>query len=438
MEKKKQVLKVRYRCPRNSNHKVESRGKQIYCFDCLEFFSKSKIESGEIKYEKEEVFSFHQDGEHGIVQATTDEVVKNEQDLIRVCNIDTSVWEIERFTTGINSGYRKNRKSSWHVEGGTVISGHVEDTGEILRAPLYNVKGWLVRKSDEIRKSIVIKELIAELSKKSPKIHTTKYPKKTNGNIYEIDMPDLHFGKLTHKDESGEDYNIEIATRIAKGAIAELLEYSKFHKVEKILLPWGNDFFNSDSTGGSTTKGTPQQNDELYRRTFKLGRQLAEDVIAMCLSVAPVDVLMMPGNHDTNTVYFLGEVLHARYSASKHVTVDAEPMSRKYRHYDRVLLGFAHGEEKVDKLPVTMFIANKDILGHTEYREWHLGHQHHKKQMELMVNETLSCTLRYLSSLTATDQWHFDNQYTGAVREAQSFLWNRQRGLVAQYHSTVK
>ena len=437
------VSNSEYVCPNDSSHKVQSRGTSIFCKTCSKnnggkggYFQKELSGRGlrDTEHEFEEKFEIS--GNNKIVQAGTDELIRNEKDLVRVCKIDLNEWKIDRWTCGVNSAYRKDRSGTYIAKDGRVVQANVVDTGRIVRAPLYNVKVWLVRKTEEIRATSSILELMEEAKKKSIKVPKFKYPKQKDPLILEIDLFDLHFGKLTWAEESGHDYDIKIAREMALTAVSRLLYYARNQEIGTILLPWGNDFFNVDTKAETTTGGTPQQEDTRWKKTFKAGRKLTEEVILMCSEVAPVDVLFIPGNHDEQRVFFLGDAIECSFNNNKNVSVDNGPKSRKYRHYQEILIGFCHGyHEKLDKLPTTMAIEQKVEWANSSIHEWHTGDKHHKAKMELKHEEMHGCTVRMLASLSATDTWHFENQYINNQREATGFLWNPKTGLQAEYHA---
>jgi hypothetical protein len=301
---------------------------------------------------------------------------------------------------------------------------------------MYNVKAWLVRKTEEIRKSSVVEEMLKEVAKKAIRVPKLRYKKHKEGCVYELDVPDLHFGKLTWGEETGMDYDIKIARQMALTAIDRLLQYMQYHEVNQILLPWGNDFYNVDTEAETTAKGTPQQEDTRWKKTFREGRILTQQIIDLCSQYAQTDVVFIPGNHDKQRLYFLGECMVAAFSKNPNVTIDNGPRTRKYRHYQNVLLGFCHGsDERPEKLPTIMSMEQKEAWSQSVYREWHLGDKHHSKQLELKHEEQLACTVRYLSSLTATDAWHFDNLFVGSNLAATSFVWHPLYGLQAEYHA---
>ena len=53
-----------------------------------------------------------------------------------------------------------------------------------------------------------------------------------------------------------------------------------------------------------------------------------------------------------------------------------------------------------------------------------------------MVNEDLGVTLRYLSSLTGTEEWHYKKGYIGAHKAGEAFIWNDQCGLIGNLNFT--
>jgi len=208
-------------------------------------------------------------------------------------------------------------------------------------------------------------------------------------------------------------------------------------KISKILIPLGNDFYNVDNKFNTTTAGTPQQEDTRWQKTFKAARELAVEVIDGLSSIAPVDVLIIVGNHDEERTFFLGDSLESFYHRNQNVNINNSPMKRKYYSFGKVLIGFTHGYwEKPEKLPFLMPTEQPERWAETIHREWHLGDKHHKKDLLYRTEDTNGVTIRYLRALSATDTWHFDKGYIGAPRGAEGFLWHPVEGLIAQYHFT--
>ena len=268
-------------------------------------------------------------------------------------------------------------------------------------------------------------------------------------NLLEISIFDLHIGKLAWGGETGENYDVKIASRRFLNAIETLLRHASGFQYSKILFPIGNDFYNSDTIFNTTTKGTQQDEDLRWQKTFKVGARLIVDGINLLKQTGvPVDVVVIPGNHDFERSFYLGEYLDAWFNNDPIVHVNNGASPRKYYRFGKVLLGLTHGsEEKESSLPLLMAtdIESKPHWSETLYHEWHLGHIHRKRNVrysvtdnkERTLNEDLGVTVRYLSSLTGTEEWHHKKGFVGSVKAADGFVWNDEDGLIAQLNSNL-
>ena len=71
----------------------------------------------------------------------------------------------------------------------------------------------------------------------------------------------------------------------------------------------------------------------------------------------------------------------------------------------------------------------------SNYREWHLGHIHNKKDMEVLSDENSGILLRRLRSLAAADTWTFNKGFK-SLRAAEAFVWHPKKLLISQFTST--
>jgi hypothetical protein len=395
------------------------------------------IPSKNVKEDLEENTSY-EEGDGFINVICSSKRMLSQEDVIKQFNIDTSIWEVERFKVKTSEGYRKDRSVKWKVRDGKVIEGDVDDTGKMLVVPLYHVEVRLVKKKKEAMAKNAIATMIKDAKSFSPVYPKINYKKYKDGCLYEIDMFDIHFGRLTWEEESGENSDIKLAKQVINSTLNKLLSYASNEKISKILFPIGNDFFNVDSKFNTTTAGTPQQEDTRWQKTFKTGRELMVGMIDLCSTIAPVDVLVVPGNHDEQRSFYLGEALECWYHNNKNVSVDNSAMKRKYYKYGNNLIGFTHGsDEKLDKLPLIMAMEKPDLWSQTKYREWHTGDKHHLKDMVYTsASEGGGMVVRILRSLASADAWTFNKGFVGALRASESFLWHPENGLVAQFTAT--
>ena len=310
--------------------------------------------------------------------------IMSQEDLMKAYKIDPKKWRVEKYIIRTSEGYRKDRQVSWHVVDGEVTQGDVEDSGKMLVVPLYHMELRLVRKEKEIKARDAVELLIEDARRFAPKYPKIEYAPLDDGMLYEIAMPDIHFGRLTWHEETGSDFDIKIARRVVKTALSKLLQYAETFGVGRILLPIGNDFFNVNSKSNTTVGGTPQDEDTRWQKTFRAGRLLVVEMIDTCTAIAPTDVLLIPGNHDEEKIFYLGDALESWYHDNPNVSIDNLAKSRKYYPFGKVLLGFTHGNTTMmKKLPNLMQFEEPHLWGESLYREWHTGHWHHKADLTL-------------------------------------------------------
>ena len=179
-----------------------------------------------------------------------------------------------------------------------------------------------------------------------------------------------------------------------------------------------------------------------------MGTRLLVDAINLLKQTGvPIEVVVIPGNHDFERSYYMGSYLEAWFNGDGQVTIDNHASPRKYKRHGEVLLGFTHGgEEKEASLPMLMASEkeSKAMWSDTKYHEWHLGHIHRKRSTKYVVldkgnelAEDLGVTVRYLSSLTGTEEWHHKKGFVGNTKAADAFIWNDERGLIAHLNSNL-
>lgn len=362
------------------------------------------------------------DPQTGELDAVGNKHIKSLEDLLEEAKIDLEIWTVERHLA-----------NKWDV---TTRAGKVYQN--------WQIKAWLKR-DEAVEKAKDIDVFFKDLLKlyKPVKYRPVKYSKTREQNLLEINIFDLHLGKLCWAEEVNNNYDTKIASTRFRYALTNLLKRAEGYQFERILLPIGNDFFNSDTSTYTTTLGTPQHDDCRWQKTFRIGCRLIVEAIDVLRQHAPVDIVVVPGNHDQMKSFFLGETIAAWYRNAKDITVDNRATPRKYYEYGNVLLGFTHGDkEKIEKLRSLMAYESKDAWARTVYKEFHLGHQHRKISTKHIVksevtHEELGILVRQLSSLSGTDAWHHSMGFLGPTRAAEGFLWNKKQGLLGQINVNI-
>lgn len=252
--------------------------------------------------------------------------------------------------------------------------------------------------------------------------------------LLEISVPDLHIGKMAWDKETGEDYDLDIACSRFECAVDAFINRIDVDRIDRILLPLGNDLLNVDNKMNTTTAGTPQSSDSRFGKIFRTVKKLMIATIDKLSAIAPVDVLIIPGNHDEATMFTLGELLDAWYRDSGKVKIFNSPKLRKYYQYGKNAIMFTHGDkEKHAELGLIMAHEEPKMWGETKYREVHLGHLHKSKSIQYTTgDEYPGFKIRILPSLSATDAWHHAQGYLSA-KAAKAFVWHKDQGLITEH-----
>ena len=324
--------------------------------------------------------------------------------------VDLTEWEVERHVI-----------NSWEV----TISGKRSSSKKDKTYTNYQVKVWLKRRQPTAAENAVeqFRKLVAA---HVPKKFIRPPRIKSGGYLYELGITDIHLGKLAHSGETGwRNYDSKIAAADYRTATDALLARAP-HGTEEVLIILGNDQFNADNAASTTTAGTPQDCDGRFSKVYRLGVNLSIEAIEKALHIAPVRVVIVPGNHDHLTAWHLGEVLRAYFRNNKHVTVENEATPRKYVHFGTNLLGFTHGDRKSElkALPNLMAREMRHVWNTVRHTEWHVGHFHSQKLIEVA-----GVVVRTLSALCPPEAWHSENGYVGSREGAQGFAFHRTRGL---------
>ena len=348
--------------------------------------------------------------------------IRTLDDLIRVCQIDTTEWEVERWTA-----------NKWEM--GAVLRSPGDDS--VVVTELFQVKATLRRRVAIVAAREEIERMKAEWKADEQHFRALVYNEPVAAQprpaLLQIAIPDLHMGKLAWKRETGANYDLKIAESLFDTALARLIDRTAHHAIGRVLFVVGSDLLHTDNPNGTTTKGTPQDTEGRFHKTFWKARQMVTRAIERLRLIAPVDVLMVPGNHDTQTVWHLGDSLECWYHDCPDVAIDNAPTQRKYYEWGKVMLMFTHGDKgKRPDYPLLMATEQPAMFGRTIYREAHTGHIH-----QLQVREQHGVRVRVSPALCAADAWHTENQYVGNARAAESYVWDRDEGLISQATWTV-
>jgi hypothetical protein len=362
-------------------------------------------------------------------------------DLIAFFKVDTKKWQVRDF--------RINKWEQHSVQKGVV--------------PLYQVRANLIANLGEQQRIAqetlqqVVEDMKAHTPVYAPVFFGPRYLSETEEPCLQVlSLRDPHVGMLAWGKETGAPYETDIATRDYGDAVDYLLRFGSLYNVQRILYPVGDDLMHVDGSapggtrGGATTAGTQQDIDSRLPRIFTAARRAVVAAIDKARLVAPVDVVIVPGNHDRQTMYKLGEVLQAWYRNDDRVTVRNDPRKRHFYGWpvdgpDLYANAFmmTHGEEyrrQRDSLPLIFATeCPADLWVRAKSREIHTGHNHINLEGRYTptseANETRGIRTRSLPGLTPEDSWHTDEGYKHR-RAATTLVYRATGGILGLHEYT--
>lgn len=277
----------------------------------------------------------------------------------------------------------------------------VSASGEIIQA-------WIKQKADAVDPA----EFIAAV-KEAVEPFVCDYDIVENGRcMLEIPLFDMHWG-VAYMDHY-------------KPVMEDILEVINSHKWDKIVIPFGQDFFHNDSiVNGQTTKGTVIEKVDMMR-AVKEAKQFLYTIIENAIIMSrTVEIIYTPGNHDRSISWMFMQVLAERYGHFDHVTVDDSLEYRKVITYGRNVVMVTHGDSRqatAKNLAHIFPIAFSEQFAHADVREVHAGHLHHEAEADIF-----GVMVRRLSSGGKTDDWSNREDFIGAHKRFMLFEWGQAK-----------
>ena len=321
----------------------------------------------------------------------------SEEEMAEMFGIDMDEWEVTKRVTN-HWGKNFQTKLWWHPNELNILSNNWDD-------------------------------LLAQVRAQAPVVTLT--PRPISGLLYEMLLYDAHIGAKAWGPETGEDYDLYIGLARYEKAFLDLLALCP-GDAERILLVVGQDLFHFDTLiqgkGGATAKGTPQDVDSRWQKLFIAVCEMMKRLIKVAAEHHAVDIVVVPGNHDKQTCFYLGQYLEGVFENNANVRIDNSPKPRKYKRWGQALIGYAHGDQEKQK---DLYGLMTEEEGTALWREWHLGHRHQEE-----CSEDGTMRIRTMSALTGKESWHNEQGYRG-IPGARAFLWDRDSGIVRQEYYNV-
>ena len=205
--------------------------------------------------------------------------------------------------------------------------------------------------------------------------------------------------------------------------LKEIIEVICSRHWDKIVIPFGQDFFHNDSiVNGQTTKGTVIEKVDMMRAVKEAKRFVYSIVESSLRNASNVEIIYTAGNHDRSISWMFMQVLCERYGRYSSVSIDDSLEYRKVITYGKNSIMITHGDSRqatAKNLAHIFPISFAEEFANADVREVHAGHLHHEAEADIY-----GVMVRRLSSGGKIDDWSNREDFVGAHRRFMLFEWD--------------
>jgi hypothetical protein len=293
------------------------------------------------------------------------------------------------------------------------------------------VKGqWVkTKKEDEDRVNAILNAMGGMLDDfKGQSINIPAPPNVMQHLMTVYPIADPHIGMYAWCQESGDDYDLDIATSLLLGAMQRLVDSAPY--TETCLIDCVGDFFHSDNDSNMTMRsGNKLDVDTRWALVMRVGVFIFKEFVNMALKKhKKVKIIVDIGNHDDYTSAMLILVLEAYFENNPRVTIDTSPAKFHYHKFGKCLIGSTHGDTvKPVVLNQVMATDMPKVWGETTHRYFYTGHVHHKRVFELP-----GCIVESFNTLAAKDFYTASHGYR-SKRNMTYIVLDKEHGEVERH-----
>jgi hypothetical protein len=244
-------------------------------------------------------------------------------------------------------------------------------------------------------------------------------------NCYVI--TDYHFAALSWIEETGADWNSEIAEETIIKWFQQAIAQSP--KANYAVFAQLSDLLHFDGMDAVTPASKHLLDvDSRFSKVVRSIIRILRAIIKMLLEkYSFLHLIMADANHDPVSQIWLREWFSVLFEDEPRITVDTSPNPYNAYEFGNTALFFHHGHKRnVSNVSVVFASQFREIFGRTKYAYAHMGHLHHIdiKENNLMIVEQHR-------TLAANDAYGARGGYLSG-RDAKVITYHREFGEVSR------
>lgn len=287
---------------------------------------------------------------------------------------------------------------------------------------------WVKNQIDHDKQREIFQAACDAFCETIPRVRPRQAPAHGNADLLNcFVITDFHLGMLSHREETGADWDIKIAENMIIRWFEQAIMQSP--NAETAVFAQLSDFLHTDSIEALTPASKNVLDvDSRFHKVVRTAIRILRTVIDMLLAKHKrVHIVMADANHDPVSQIWMREWFSALYENEPRITVDRSPSPYNAYEFGKTALFFHHGHKRRVTNVSEVFAAQfREMFGRTKYAYAHTGHLHSidVKENNLMVVEQHR-TLAAPDAYAARGGWL-------AGREAQVITYHAEYGEVSR------
>lgn len=285
---------------------------------------------------------------------------------------------------------------------------------------------WVKTDEDKQRQEEALREVVDELSRGIKPFKRVSAPKKLLADLCTVyTITDYHVGAYSWKDETGSDWDMDIAEEVLLKGISDMMDGSP--DSEQAIFCQMGDFLHWDGLIAVTpTAKNVLDADTRYPLLVQVAIRLCLKAVEMLLHKhKSVHVIMCEGNHDLTGSVWLQAIMKVAFRDNPRVTIDESVFPYYSFTWGSTFLGWHHGHlSKINQMASKFFSEPKfrKQLAEAEYIYLATGHFHTKE-----VREESGAVIERHPTLNARDA-HGARGFDHSQRGAIAITYSKDRG----------
>lgn len=238
---------------------------------------------------------------------------------------------------------------------------------------------------------------------------------------------DAHIGMKSWGEETGEDYDTDIAYDRITGGIGQCVAAAP--SSERAIVLIGGDLLHANDQTNATPKSKHVLDvDTRHYKTMDMAiKTLAAAIELIAQKHDDVDVAVIPGNHDRDAYIGVMFALGERYRGHDRITVQREVGEFFVTEWGKVMIASHHGDKaKAERLVMHMADEWPDMWGRTRFRHYFTGHLHHAKLQDIG-----GVQVEQLRAVAPRDAYAASHGYS-ARSDMQAITYCKERGEISR------